>query len=264
MSKQTQVEIGTSFGSWTTTSSTYLNLLPSGHTRSFVQAVCTCGTHREVMVGNLVRGLSTSCGDCNPVALPEVGKSVGQWHVDSVEGNYAYCTCSCGTVKKVYRYTLGIDSKSCGHDRRNDGRRKAKLQRIWNLIKQRCYLQGAIGWKDYGARGITMCDEWLASFEAFYEWSVEHGYQALSGLQIDRIDNDGPYSPDNCRWVDRFTNARNKRNTRMVTAFGETKPLPSWIEDSRCDVSYSTLHARLTNGWDPELAIASPTGARRS
>lgn len=125
-------------------------------------------------------------------------------------------------------------------------------------MHQRCYVSEAIGFSDYGARGITISEPWLSSFGAFYEWSIENGYQMLSGLQIDRIDYDGPYAPDNCRWVDRWTNARNKRNTRMLTAFGETRPLPEWIEDPRVDNSYSLVHSRVMKGWDHEQALTVP------
>jgi hypothetical protein len=124
---------------------------------------------------------------------------------------------------------------------------------------QRCTLEGCVGWEDYGGRGITVCEEWRSDFEAFYEWSVEQGYEMLSGLQLDRQDNERGYSPENCRFVDSKTNARNKRNTVMVTAWGESKALPAWIEDPRCVVEYATAWWRIRQGWQPEEALGIRT-----
>jgi hypothetical protein len=124
-------------------------------------------------------------------------------------------------------------------------------------MHQRCEVPDAIGYPDYGGRGIFVAAEW-ATFEPFYLWSVDQGYEMLTGLQIDRIDNNGPYAAWNCRWVDSITNARNKRNTRFVRAFGEERPLAAWLEDPRCRVNYATLWARLKAGQNAEEAIMLP------
>jgi hypothetical protein len=108
----------------------------------------------------------------------------------------------------------------------------------------------------YGARGIAVCSEWENSYVAFRDWALANGYE--DGLEIDRIDNDGPYSPENCRWTTHSENIRNSTVVRAVTAFGETKSIAEWAEDSRCAVRYGTLVGRLAKGWSPEDAIALP------
>lgn len=252
--------IGTMFGKLTTISTPYLTKLSNGKNLAAVMCRCSCGVEKQILVTNLKTGKSTSCGMCKRSTLPKAGDTIGSWSILSVSGNHATCKCSCGTIREVYLYTLGVESSSC-HGRKNDGRRRAKLKRIWILMLQRCEDSNDIGWKDYGGRGISVCEEWHV-FENFYSWAVEQGYAMLSGLQIDRIETNGNYEPDNCRWVDKYTNARNKRNTRYITAFGETKSLPDWLEDERCsNVSYSALWSRINKGWNAEFAISKPTGA---
>lgn len=104
----------------------------------------------------------------------------------------------------------------------------------WKAIKQRCSNPKCRAYKNYGARGITFCKEW-DKFEGFYEWAVSSGYE--KGKDIDRIDNDGNYTPDNCRWATRRENVNNRRSTIRLTVNGETKSASEWEE-----------YAGLTNG----------------
>lgn len=98
----------------------------------------------------------------------------------------------------------------------------------WKSIKQRCLNPKCSAYKNYGARGITVCDEWM-KFEPFCMWALENGYS--TGLDIDRIDNEGIYEPRNCRWVERRTNVNNRRKTLMFTVDGETKCRTEWEKD---------------------------------
>lgn len=91
------------------------------------------------------------------------------------------------------------------------GLRKHPLYTRYYIIRARCYNKASKSYVEYGARGITMCDEWKEDFESFYKWAILNGY--AKGLKIDRIDNSKGYSPDNCRWV---TQAIQSRNTRML------------------------------------------------
>ena len=117
---------------------------------------------------------------------------------------------------------------------------KTKLYRVWEKMKSRCNNPNNRNYPDYGGRGIFICDEWN-DFVPFYEWSQENGYE--EGLTIDRIDNDGGYSPDNCRWVTQTENANNKRSNKWIEWNGETKTIAQWARTM--DIKYGTLFRRL-------------------
>lgn len=121
-------------------------------------------------------------------------------------------------------------------------------------MKDRCYRQGNKLYRRYGGRGIEVCSEWRESFSLFRSWAERAGYR--KGLEIDRIDNNGHYAPDNCRWTTKQANARNKSTNRMLTAYGETKTMMDWSEDPRCEVNYYTLRSRIyISGWEVEEAL---------
>lgn len=101
---------------------------------------------------------------------------------------------------------------------RMHGLSKHPLFGVWKSMRGRCFDESCVTWKYYGGRGITVCDEWAASFEAFYAFAMANGWK--SGLQIDRIDNDGPYSPDNCRLVSAHENSINRRPARSGLPVG--------------------------------------------
>jgi len=124
-------------------------------------------------------------------------------------------------------------------------------------MRQRCYDENCKLYHYYGARGISVCDEWLSAYLNFKSWALTNGFQ--EHLVIDRIDTYGNYEPANCRWITQKENCRNTRSNHIVTAFGETKCLAEWAEDARCQVKYGTLWRRIANlEWEPELAIAQP------
>lgn len=125
------------------------------------------------------------------------------------------------------------------------GKYGTRLFNIYNNIKYRCYNRNHHKYKIYGARGITMCDEWLHDFMTFYDWAVNNGYN--ESLTIDRIDVNGNYEPNNCRWVDMKTQQRNRRNNSLVTYRGETKTLSEWCE--LLGLNYKTVQSRLRYGW---------------
>lgn len=135
------------------------------------------------------------------------------------------------------------------------GESRCKLHRVWKAMKKRC-LPTSIRYKNYGPRGIRVCEEWDKSYEAFRDWAVGAGYSPE--LEIDRINVNGNYCPENCRWVTCKVNCRNKTNNRLVEAYGEIKCLAEWEEDSRCVVSARALKDRLRLGWSPEKAMQTP------
>lgn len=127
------------------------------------------------------------------------------------------------------------------------------LLKVWRQMRSRC---GDRENSRYGGRGISVCPEW-DDYGTFRSWAIDAGY--AEGLSIDRIDNDGNYAPDNCRWTDRITQANNRRGQVLLTAFGETKSLAMWARDQRCPVSAPALQLRVVRrGWDHERAIVTP------
>ena len=133
-----------------------------------------------------------------------------------------FCLCDCGVeTEPISGHSLrrGV-SNSCGclaRERRlagtkTHGKGKTRLYRIYHNMKSRCYNKNRERYKNYGGRGISVCDEWLADFKAFYDWSMANGYS--DELQIDRIDVNGNYEPSNCRWVTVTDQANNKRNNK--------------------------------------------------
>lgn len=108
-------------------------------------------------------------------------------------------------------------------------------------MKSRCYRLTDKCYDIYGGRGIKVCDEWLNDFGSFYFWAINNG--AKKGLSIDRIDSNGDYEPENCRWVDAYTQNRNKRNNHNISVNGVTKCLNDWAKI--VGVSHTTLWQRL-------------------
>ena len=125
-------------------------------------------------------------------------------------------------------------------------------------MRGRCYTKSNSVYSHYGGRGIKVCKEWLV-FDNFYNWAVENGWtEESSGISLDRVNVNGDYCPENCRWSDVIQQANNKRNTTMLTARGETKPISEWARD--VGINYRTIRSRLNYGWSVDDAIFTPVG----
>lgn len=173
------------------------------------------------------------------------------------------CLCDCGNYKIVLTSNLKSGAvKSCGciHHRGNPTHNLCytRQYRIYKKIMRRCYVQNDPAYKDYGGRGIVVCDSWKNNFIDFYNWSIANGY--ADNLTIDRIDNDKGYSPDNCRWADSKQQSNNRRTCRLYTIGGITKNLTQWCEYYNAD--YKIVHSRLSRNWDIEEALTFRGDAR--
>ena len=127
-------------------------------------------------------------------------------------------------------------------------------------MKQRCYNQNHEGYKYYGARGVAVCGEWKSNYESFKNWSLSNGYG--DGLTIDRINADGDYCPENCRWASAKEQANNRRNNRVVEYDGKQFTIAQLSEMT--GLSYRVLDYRLSQGWEVKKAIEQPSKRRKS
>lgn len=119
-----------------------------------------------------------------------------------------------------------------------------KLYRVWNSMKQRCFNKNDKFYFCYGGRGITVCEEWINSFQSFYNWAINNGYQ--ENLSIDRRNVNGNYSPENCRWVDMKTQQRNRRDRKKFLFNGKEKTLAEISEET--GIAIGTLWERNKRG----------------
>lgn len=165
----------------------------------------------------------------------------------------AKCLCDvCGEVHTKLVNALH-DKCICPNTahRKSHGKSNTPLYNVWYGIKQRCYYHKHNGYKYYGQRGIKMCDEWLNDFQTFYDWSLSNGYK--KGLQIDRVDVNGNYEPDNCRWVSSYVNSNNKRTNILFTHDGKTMSLKQWC--NYFNISYKTCMTRYYRGHSIEECL---------
>jgi len=125
-------------------------------------------------------------------------------------------------------------------------------------MKERCSNPKSGTYKNYGARGITVCPEWTDSFENFLR---DMGPHPGSGYSIDRIDNEGDYEPGNCRWATKKTQNRNRRNIRRINFKGEIRGLAEWAE--KLDLNYKTISDRIRLGWNPDRTLTAPVRGKR-
>lgn len=139
--------------------------------------------------------------------------------------------------------------------REHHGGNNSRLYMAWCNMKGRCYRPSMKGYHNYGGRGIEVCDEWRDSFIAFRKWALENGYKedAKRGeLTLDRIDVNGDYCPENCRWISNKEQQNNRQYNRLITYNGETKTLAQWSE--QFDMCYKTLQKRIEK-WGVDKAF---------
>ncbi len=171
-----------------------------------------------------------------------------KWH-------YYRCRCDCGdeTILTDRALVTG-NTKSCGCWYRKHGHagdRRSPTYRAWLAMRQRCLNPNAKNYPGWGGRGITICKRW----DSFKNFLADMG-ERPDGLQLDRRDNDGPYSPENCRWATAEEQANNRRSSRLETMDGRTQTLTQWAREfntPRCRV-----YKRLRLGWPIRRALTEP------
>ncbi len=172
------------------------------------------------------------------------------------------CVCDCGKIRIVCASNLkrGV-STSCGCFRKellsekqtiHGDSNNARLYRIWKNMKSRCSCKSVSQYKDYGGRGISVCEEWKHNYTVFKQWSIANGYR--DDLTIDRINNDGDYCPENCRWVSRSEQNLNKRNRCLLTYRNKTQTITEWSME--LGIPIETLRDRIFRyKWSVERAF---------
>lgn len=155
------------------------------------------------------------------------------------------CKCKGYKIEK-----LGTKSQSHGETR-------TKLYNVWQSMHARCKCKSHPSYKNYGGRGIYVCDDWK-EYLKFKEWALSHGYE--DGLSLDRIDNDSPYCPENCRFVTMKQQANNRRTNILFELNNVVHTLTEWSDIA--GIKYDTLYRRIKRGWSFEDAINKPVSKR--
>lgn len=211
---------------------------------------CGCGNKFSSFYHNIQK--LSKCKICKEKELDLNGNTFGRLMVlseirDSSHYRHYLCMCECGNKCDIRRSDLlSGKTKSCGCLKYENkaslthGLTKTRIHNIWTAMKQRCYYKKSKNFQNYGGRGITVCEEWKDDFIKFYNWAMTNGYN--DKLSIDRIDVNGNYEPNNCRWATDIEQGRNKTINRYIEYNGEIKTLVEWSECLK--INYSTLRTK--------------------
>lgn len=240
----------------------------------FFKFRCDCGNEITALIGRVKNGSPKSCGCLQRINIRKAtfkdltGQKFNYLTVLEYAGRKNSrtmwkCLCECGNITIVDGNSLKSgNTKACGCHQsdgwginKTHGMSKTRLYRIWMGIKNRCYRKSNKYYQNYGGRGIRICDEWLDSFEHFRDWAFNNGYS--DELTLDRIDNDGIYCPNNCRWVDRYEQMNNMRNNHNISFNGKTLTIAEWSRE--IGIPSQVLMNRINNyGWSEEEALTIP------
>ena len=180
----------------------------------------------------------------------KVGIFICPFCTQEFECRISYINCghtkSCGCLKKITGFNLG--KSQIKHNMSHTSEYIA-----WQQLKKRCCVKTDIQYKNYGNRGIRVCDRWLESFENFYE---DMGPKPSPELSIERINNDGNYCKENCKWGTEEEQNSNRRTSRYLELDGEKRTVTSWCK--KLNIAKTTLFNRLNRGWSVEKALKTP------
>lgn len=186
----------------------------------------------------------------------------------SNRGAFWLCRCDCGneTIAKGTNLRYG-STKSCGcgsieqaqkncATNRQKGHQLSKtpIYKVWKNMKRRCYSKTNKRYANYGGKGVVICEAWLNDFRAFYDWAMANGYRR--DLSIDRIDVNGNYCPENCRWATAKEQANNTTRNHYITYKGEINTAKQWSE--KLNMTYATFQHRIQRGWTMERIANTP------
>lgn len=219
MGTRKSIPVGTVFSGWTVIAEAEPGFEKNGQMVSYSQCRCECGVVANVRNNSLKRKQSTSCG--------------------------------CKRTEKVIASRVSHGATRFG--------KTATEYKAWQSMMLRTGNSNTRSFPRYGGRGITVCDRWLNSFEAFLE---DMGQRPSSEHSIDRIDNNGNYEPTNCRWATRSEQQNNRAVSRHLVVHGVKKSLPEWARE--VGIHSKTIHERLRRGWSDEDAVMRPAYGRRT
>lgn len=199
-----------------------------------------------------------------PQLIDLTGKKIGKLTILKRAENRVYqkggirvrweCICECGNHVILSSATIK-KRQSCGCTTGRHGKRHDRIYGIWTDMKSRCNNPNRKHYKYYGERGIKVCKEWEEDFMSFYNWSMNNGYD--DNLTIDRIDVNGDYCPENCRWATKEQQANNTRLNHLLEYNGETHDITEWAKI--LGMKPSTLFARINDyHWTIERAFTQP------
>lgn len=224
---------------------------------------------------------SAPYSECTAQTLDLAGERFGRLVATSIafrrNGAYWNCQCDCGSSTVVRAALLRNGTvASCGCGSREQARLNCQkwwrrneripeqlrsgLKNCYRNMVRRCTDPTDNRWNCYGGRGIRVCDEWIGpdGRRRFYDWALEAGY--AKGLQIDRINVHGHYSPDNCRFVDAVVQANNTRRNRVISWQGRSMTAADWARE--LGLTYSSMQHRLGRGWPMERIASQPQRGR--
>lgn len=230
------------------------------------ECMCECGNvvfrSTTSLRDTKIKNVYTTCGcihrNIDGRERSVVGQTIAELHVlsfdlpkriytcETANGDIIYCSTS-ELCSRIWRYNKNFDknqerknfllSVGC-NDEKEYSKKSRRIHHVLFLMKQRCYDKSSPVYHHYGGRGIKIYNEWLENSKSFVIWSLQNGYK--ENLEIDRIDNNDGYYPENCRWTDKLTNANNKRNNKYIEFKNRTQTLAQWCRE--LEIDYKKTH----------------------
>ena len=289
MAGTANIKIGQKFDMLTVIDRVEDHISPNGKHHARWLCECSCEEHNRVIrySTDLTSERFHSCG-CALRSKPQkdlIGMVFGKLTVIEKAEDYiktdgsripmwkCKCSCEAGTIciKSEYNLLEGY-THSCGclriektiESHKTHGDSKSRLYYVWEKMIRRCYDESNSSYKNYGNRGITVCQEWKNSYESFKKWAINNGYDKTANrgeFTIERIDNNGNYSPNNCKLANMHEQGNNKRNNRIITIGDISLTVSQWAD--KLNMPKKIIYSRLHSGWSEYDALMTPKGERR-